>query len=203
MYNENDIWRKIKTRREEIGLTQTELAERVNGSSAPHSQIAGWEKSGGPKPSTSSLLRLCIALDCDLEYLIDDDVQVPKKMTHDAMAVTGLSRRAVEELQCLNESTSFFSKIDLKIVDELLSNCIFWREVIPCLRVAWRTMQGVDSPDNLEFAEAVAAVNLFNQGGYTNYTVYSGEHSALLQIQSATNATQNAYKQIIIGDPDK
>ena len=62
MYSERYIGDRIRQRRNEIGLTQKELAAKINPvtsiETAPHTQVAQWE-SGKKKPGTDALIRLC------------------------------------------------------------------------------------------------------------------------------------------------
>lgn len=59
----------IKERREELGMTQTELAEKVG---VDQSSVAYWE-SGRYLPSTANLLKLSQVLDCSLDRLMGLD----------------------------------------------------------------------------------------------------------------------------------
>lgn len=199
MYNKDHIGQKIKKRREELDLTQTGLAEKINGVGAGHDFISNWE-TGKKTPGTGSLLLLCNALDCDLDYLIDDEVTTPRKSTYDAMDVTGLSREAVESFQALKESHSYLAKIDLDIVDRLLSNELFWGEIVGRLRKARQTLQGAKEQADQDFSDAVNIVNLYNFGGNTSRVLYEGEESARLQIQLATNSIQNIFSEIVMGE---
>lgn len=196
MYNKDHIGQKIKKRREELDLTQTGLAEKINGVGAGHDFISNWE-TGKKTPGTGSLLLLCNALDCDLEYLIDDEVTAPRKSTYDTMVTTGLSREAVENLQEWGKSRSYLSRIEFGIVDQLLSSEAFWHNVVSHLRTARLTMQGADHQSDQEFTNAANVVNLYNLGGDTSHVLYEGKQSAHLRVQLATNAIQNIFSQII------
>lgn len=106
MYTERYIGSRIKERRTKIGLTQKELAAKINEGidpdDAPHTQISDWEN-GNKVPGTVTLTRLCNALDCDIEYLLGA-IDAPHRTTHDVMAQTGLSEDAVTRLQQINET---------------------------------------------------------------------------------------------------
>ncbi len=80
MYSERYIGDRIRQRRNEIGLTQKELAAKINpGTSietAPHtSSTMGKRKE---KPGTDALIRLCNALDCDMDYILGA-IDVPRR----------------------------------------------------------------------------------------------------------------------------
>lgn len=100
MYTKDNIGRRIKDRRKELKMTQTELADKINGGvmgdTAPHSQISQWEQ-GKKIPETDALIRLCNALECDIDYLLGA-IETPRKATHDVAKQTGLKIKAVDWL---------------------------------------------------------------------------------------------------------
>lgn len=100
MYTKDNIGRCIKARRLELKMTQTELADKINGGvmgdTAPHSQISQWEQ-GKKVPETDALIRLCNALDCDIDYLLGA-IETPRKATCDVAKQTGLKIKAVDWL---------------------------------------------------------------------------------------------------------
>lgn len=101
MYTKISIGDRIKLRRKELGMSQKKLAAKINGNilpeEAPHTQISQWEK-GSKTPETDALIRLCNALDCDIDFLLGA-IEAPKKETSDVMKATGLSKEAVNMLQ--------------------------------------------------------------------------------------------------------
>ncbi len=103
MYNERykeDIHKRIKERRQALTMTQGELAEKINGGiGGAHTQISSWENQG-KIPGTDSLIKLCDALDCDIDFLLGVQDE-PRKATCDVMEQTGLSSEAVEFLMKL------------------------------------------------------------------------------------------------------
>lgn len=105
MYTKSYIGSRIKERRKKLGLTQKELASKINEGidpdDAPHTQITNWEN-GSKIPGTESLARLCNALDCDIEYLLGA-IDAPHRTTHDVMEQTGLDEDAVTCLQKIRD----------------------------------------------------------------------------------------------------
>ena len=93
MYNERYIGIRVRERRKKLKLTQKELAAKLDGTilldSATHSQISQWE-SGKKIPETVALIRLCNALDCDMDYLLGQ-IPVARRDTADVIEVTGLT----------------------------------------------------------------------------------------------------------------
>lgn len=59
----------IKERREELGMTQTELADKLG---IGQSSVASWEI-GRAMPSAGNLLKLSQVLDCSLDRLMGLD----------------------------------------------------------------------------------------------------------------------------------
>lgn len=100
MYIKDNIGQRIKDRRKKLKMTQTELADKINGGvmgdTAPHSQISQWEQ-GKKIPETDALIRLCNALECDMDYLLGA-IETPRKATHDVAKQTGLKIKAVDWL---------------------------------------------------------------------------------------------------------
>lgn len=122
MYTKRDIGAKIKERRLDIGLTQKELAAMINEgieqTDAPHTQISSWEN-GSKTPRTEALVRLCNALDCDIDYLLGQ-ISVPRKNISDVMTVTGLSYEAVKAITC--EGHEGDKEIVIEALDFLLTS---------------------------------------------------------------------------------
>ena len=59
---------RIKERRKELGMTQMELAEKME---VDQSSVACWEN-GTTGPHRSKLIRLAKVLNCSVEELLDD-----------------------------------------------------------------------------------------------------------------------------------
>ena len=109
MYSERYIGDRIRQRRNEIGLTQKELAAKINpGTSietAPHTQVAQWE-SGKKKPGTDALIRLCNALDCDMDYILGA-IDVPRRAVYDVREQTGLTGEAAGRLKQIHDKGQY------------------------------------------------------------------------------------------------
>lgn len=88
-----EFGRRVASRREERGITQSELAEIVGRGAQT---VSNWEQ-GYYFPDAYVLLKLAEALNCDLDYLVG---RIETK-THDIQTVckiTGLSEKAVEKI---------------------------------------------------------------------------------------------------------
>lgn len=76
----NTIGDRIKARRKELGLTQTELAKKINGSSQV---VSNWER-GYSKPSSDDIANLAEALEVSVDFLFNSknkDSEVEKLKT--------------------------------------------------------------------------------------------------------------------------
>ena len=106
MYARNYIGERIRQRRKQLGLTQTELAKRLNPGvdNVTHNQVAHWEKHGTPE--VDSLIRLCNALDCDMDYLLGA-IDTPRRATYDVVQETGISCKAADVLRSINKGMSY------------------------------------------------------------------------------------------------
>lgn len=135
MYTKDNIGQRIKDRRKELKMTQTELADKINGGvmgdTAPHSQISQWEQ-GKKIPETDALIRLCNALECDMDYLLGA-IETPRKATCDVAEQTGLDVKAVDYLLRLKHRAETekerghigfmaFSTHELKALSYILAN---------------------------------------------------------------------------------
>lgn len=95
MYTKDNIGTRIRTRRKELNMTQQELADKINaGVDSQRTQISQWEQ-GKKVPETDALIRLCNALDCDIDYLLSA-IETPRRATYDVAEQTGLDAKAVE-----------------------------------------------------------------------------------------------------------
>lgn len=101
MYDEKYIADRIKALREKRKLTKIDLAKKLSADEhevdSVRIQLTNWE-SGKRIPETSTLCRLCNALDCDIEYLLGA-IDAPHRATHDVMEETGFAKSAVEKIQ--------------------------------------------------------------------------------------------------------
>lgn len=71
---------RIKILREELNITQQELADKINGAK---STIAMYEK-GDRKPSMEVLIKLSDIFNCTIDYLLGkSDVRNPEKVNND------------------------------------------------------------------------------------------------------------------------
>lgn len=160
MYSERYIGDRIRQRRNEIGLTQKELAAKINpGTSietAPHTQVAQWE-SGKKKPGTDALIRLCNALDCDMDYILGA-IDVPRRAVYDIKEQTGLSDSAVNSLV---EAKQRNYNAGLDILSALLSDRKFW-EAIANLNYAKFAGTNMDRPMSDGLEAAVLQVQMMN-----------------------------------------
>lgn len=109
MYIRSYIGERIRQRRKQIGLTQTELAKRLNPGidNVMHTQVAKWEKQGTLE--VDSLIRLCNALDCDIDYLLGA-IDTPRRATYDVVQKTGISCKAADVLRSINKGMSYGGK---------------------------------------------------------------------------------------------
>lgn len=160
MYSERYIGDRIRQRRNEIGLTQKELAAKINpGTSietAPHTQVAQWEN-GKKKPGTDALIRLCNALDCDMDYILGA-IDVPRRAVYDVKEQTGLSDSAVNSLM---EAKQRNYNAGLDILSALLSDRKFW-EAIANLNYAKFAGTNMDRPMSDGLEAAVLQVQMMN-----------------------------------------
>ena len=77
---------RIKYLREELNMTQQELADKINGAK---STIAMYEK-GDRKPSMEVLINLSEIFDCSIDYLLgQSDIKNPEKLKKISFANAG------------------------------------------------------------------------------------------------------------------
>ena len=84
------IGSRLKLRREELGLTQTELAKLVGVSKG---SIGNYE-SEISSPNENILIKLFSALDCDANYLYHDDIN----KSNDSISNTEILKNPVKNL---------------------------------------------------------------------------------------------------------
>lgn len=93
---------RIKILREELNITQQELADKLNGAK---STIAMYEK-GNRKPSMEVLIKLSEIFDCSIDYLLGkSDIRNPEEIKNiphansGGLDTTGLDEEDLKELQ--------------------------------------------------------------------------------------------------------
>ena len=93
---------RIKILREELNITQQELADKLNGAK---STIAMYEK-GDRKPSMEVLIKLSEIFDCSIDYLLGkSDIRNPEELKNiphansGGLDTTGLDEEDLKELQ--------------------------------------------------------------------------------------------------------
>lgn len=92
-----NIGERIKTKRKQSKLTQTELSKLVNVSSQV---ISNWER-GYSDPNHDDVARLALALSCSTEYLHGI---TNKRLSNEDVIVAGQEiTLSIEELQLFNE----------------------------------------------------------------------------------------------------
>lgn len=160
MYTKSYIGRRIKERRKQLGLTQKELAAKINPGieieDAPHTQITNWEN-GVRAPETESLIRLCNALNCDIDYLLGA-IDVPRRAVYDVKEQTGLSDSAVHSLVVAKQQ-NYIAGLD--ILSALLSDRKFW-EAIANLNYAKFAGNNLNRPMSDGLEAAVLQVKVMN-----------------------------------------
>lgn len=104
---------RVRTRREDLGLTQQELADRVNVSLKT---LQNWDRGVNTPKQIKDLLSLCNQLHCDPDYLLLRDLDTPRRATTDIIRATGLSESAVYAIEHIesNAVVSMNLKIDLE-----------------------------------------------------------------------------------------
>ena len=107
---------RIKFLREELNMTQQELANKLNGAK---STVAMYEK-GDRKPSMEILLRLSDIFDCSIDYILGkSDIRNPEiKIDKDKINI-GLSTKdynppTKEQQEKIEEFAKFVLKDNLK-----------------------------------------------------------------------------------------
>ena len=84
------IGKRIQKLRKERGYTQEELQKKM--SLSDRKSISNYEKGKTEIPMTR-LPDLCVALDCDLDYIFGK-IDIPKNSTKNVMEETGLTEKA-------------------------------------------------------------------------------------------------------------
>lgn len=202
MYSERYIGDRIRQRRNELGLTQKELAAKINpGTSietAPHTQVAGWE-SGKKKPGTDALIRLCNALDCDMDYILGA-IDVPRRAVYDVKEQTGLSNSAVYSLV---EAKQRNYTAGLDILSSLLSSQKFW-EAIANLNYAKFAGINLNRPMSDGLEAAVLQVKVMNGiERHPGATILEPEQMKDMNLYQASQKFSECAARIVSDDKKK
>ena len=203
MYSERYIGERIKERRKELGLTQSELAVKINPwlttEAAPHTQIAKWER-GKATPETDTLIRLCNALDCDMDYILGR-IDAPHRSTYDVAEQTGLSKDAAETLKLMKKENA--SEV-LSILSDLISDIQFWYALKNIRNAKKDSLSEADGPmsDTAQRAKLVLAV----ENKYRDYpgdTVISSEERRDMNLYHASQKFSECAARIAGGRKNK
>lgn len=100
-----ELGRRIRRRRKELGITQVEFAMSLNLSEDSRAMISKWEN-GLALPTTALIPDICKILCCDVGYLFGE-YELPTRELSDISAETGLSVEAINELRSTKESPIF------------------------------------------------------------------------------------------------
>ena len=106
---------RIKILREELNMTQQELADKLDGAK---STVAMYEK-GDRKPSMEVLLKLSEIFDCSIDYILGkSDIRNPEKTDLDKLQI-GLSAKdysniSEEQLKQIEEFAKYVLKDNKK-----------------------------------------------------------------------------------------
>lgn len=92
---------KLLAIRERLGLSQNELIARLGLSDElTQARISAYER-GVREPSLTALLRYARAANIYVEALIDDEIELPKRLPADPKS-EGIRRRAVRQRQTIS-----------------------------------------------------------------------------------------------------
>lgn len=122
----NIIKERIRSRRKQLSLTQTDLSGKVGISVPSLSAI----ESGSSLPKLDNLLYLCEILDCDIGYLTGE-IDTPRHITTDVCEATGLSEDAANAL--INEPFSGFYDTLIKMTSAQVEEPKEYFSVPTCL----------------------------------------------------------------------
>lgn len=109
------IGHRIREERKKLNLTQDEFKDKIFISS--RQTVARWE-SGKVLPSMSDFLCMCCLFNCEIGYLLCE-YDCKTRAATDVKSETGLSERAVYELQQANKQRMYFVLLAL---NELLQD---------------------------------------------------------------------------------
>ena len=105
-YDKIEIARRIRSAREALNMSQSELAEKMDtisprkeGKTMNYNTIGRWENElNDIIPSLKDMLALCEIFECDLTYLLCEH-DTRRRVAADVQKVTGLSEEAIERLR--------------------------------------------------------------------------------------------------------
>lgn len=100
-----ELGRRIRRRRKELGITQIDFATALSLSEDSRAMISKWEN-GSALPTTALIPHICDILHCDVGYLFGE-YELPTRELSDISAETGLSVEAINELKKTKESPIF------------------------------------------------------------------------------------------------
>lgn len=204
MYTKDYIGERIKARRTALNLTQKELAAKINfGAPAPHTQITQWENSE-KTPGTDALIRLCNALDCDMDYLLGaiDDT---RRAAYDARETTGLDTMAIEHLIELKKAGA---DSGLNIINQILNDDRFYY-VLKSINNARYIEDHLSSKKSSKLLQQLERIqkmmNIANAHGVgsTKKIVVDGEVARDTHIKNASDAMSMIFRSIIDREPFK
>ena len=206
MYSERYIGDRIRQRRNEIGLTQKELAAKINpGTSietAPHTQVAQWE-SGKRKPGTDALIRLCNALDCDMDYILGA-IDVPRRAVYDVREQTGLTGEAAGRLKQIHDKGQYGVVKDgytLNIMD-VLSEIITSPRFFPMMNaISFYLIHGGLLPNQTDDAVEDLSVDEYKRfhiwAKVRGLEIEKKEDVSEMHLQVAADELKNMFREIL------
>ena len=107
---------RIKFLREELNMTQQELANKLNGAK---STVAMYEK-GDRKPSMEILLRLSDIFDCSIDYILgksdirNPEIEIDKDKINIGLSTKDYNPPTKEQQEKIEEFAKFVLKDNLK-----------------------------------------------------------------------------------------
>ena len=108
-YSKHDIARRLRSSREALGLSQSDVADRLDsvqqkedGKATNYNTIGRWENElNKVMPSLKDMLALCEVFDCELGYLLCEH-DTKRREAADIRDATGLSEKSVNQLAWLS-----------------------------------------------------------------------------------------------------
>lgn len=169
-----DVGHRIRLAREEAGLTQAELAEKLQLSAESRQTIAKWEK-GEAWPHYDYLMAMCEVFNCDLGHLLCQ-YECRTQSMNDICEITGLTENAISALQFIKDSP-------MRDVLFTLSKMIEKTDIVNFLRAihvhVWDFNNNRLQTDNIDLVEVAKYMNC-KPHEVKNYL----ENSSTLFIQS-------------------
>jgi transcriptional regulator with XRE-family HTH domain len=202
MNRSDSIGTRIQKLRDDIGLTQAELADKIG---VRRETVNQWESNTRDlKPDKTVKLAQFFEVTCDfiLTGIRSDSVDTSRK--------TGLTQVVIDQLEGINSIASHKREQFLRIINGILSNKAFYSHILKHTANAITIHDGdtlngqgghTDIPDEMrqKFEEAVNMVKFANQTGYTDYIILSCDAARDNQIQYATDAFRAILQHIIEG----